>query len=66
VLGSSADATAKLSLGKAARRLALEAGAETVGLKIPAKAKHGKQKLKLELVAATGAATTKSVTVTVN
>ena len=55
VLGTSAAADAKLTLGKTTRRLALEAGATETGFKVPAKAKRGKQKLKLTLVDASGA-----------
>jgi hypothetical protein len=62
VLGSSADATAKLTLGKTVRTLALEAGATEVSFKVPAKTTHGKQKLKLTLL---GAAVSKSVSLTV-
>jgi hypothetical protein len=66
VLGSSAQASATLTLGKVKRTLAAEAGATTVNLRVPAKAKKGKQKLRLRLVDAAGATSAKSVTITVN
>jgi hypothetical protein len=61
VLGSSADATAKLTLGKTTRTVPLEAGATEVKFKVPAKAKRGKQKLRLTIPDAPA----KSVSVTV-
>jgi hypothetical protein len=61
VLGTSADATAKLSLGKTARTFQLEAGATALNFKVPAKTKRGKQKLRLTLPDAPS----KSVTITV-
>ena len=66
VLGSSADASATLTLGRTVRSFTTLAGAKTVNLRVPAKAKQGKQKLRLKLVDATGATSTKSVNVTVN
>ena len=42
------------------------AGAKTVNFRVPAKAKKGKQKLRLRLVDAAGATGTKAVTITVN
>ena len=66
VLGSSADASATLTLGRTVRRFTTLAGAKTVNLRVPAKAKKGKQKLRLKLVDANGATGTKSVNVTVN
>jgi hypothetical protein len=61
VLGSSVDTTATLRLGKTVRTLALRAGATPVSFKVPAKAKRGKQKLKLTVPDAP----VKSVNVTV-
>ena len=66
VLGSSADASATLTLGRTTRRLTTLAGARTVNLRVPAKAKKGKQKLRLRLVDAVGTTATKTVAVTVN
>jgi hypothetical protein len=65
VLGTSAAADAKLTLGKTTRKLTLEAGATETGFKVPAKAKRGKQKLKLTLVDPSGTTVSKSVSVTV-
>ena len=62
VLGSSADASATLTLGRTTRRLRRRyAGAPTVNFRVPAKAKKGKQKLRLRLVDAAGATATKTV-----
>ena len=66
VLGSSAEASATLTLGKTKRTFAAQAGATSVNLRVPRKAKKGKQKLRLRLVDATGATSAKSVTITVN
>ena len=66
VLGSSADASATLTLGRTKRTFTTEAGATTVNFRVPAKAKKGKQKLRLRLVDATGATGAKSATITVN
>ena len=66
VLGSSADASATLTLGRTTRRLTTLAGARTVNLRVPAKAKKGKQKLRLRLIDAVGTTATKTVAVTVN
>ena len=66
VLGTSAEASATLTLGKTKRTFTTEAGATTVNFRVPAKAKKGKQKLRLRLVDAAGATSAKSVTITVN
>jgi hypothetical protein len=66
VVGSSADAGATLTLGKARRTLEAQAGATTVKLRVPAKAKKGRQRLRLRLVDAAGTTATKAVAVTVN
>jgi hypothetical protein len=61
VLGSSADAEAKLTLGKTVKHLTLQAGATSFSFRVPANAKKGKQKLRFEL----GGSVTKSVSVRV-